>query len=132
MKPANRFPLWCTMMASLLPLGVALAPAAHAGGGLPGAGVFASECAECHSAAPGKNKKGPTLFGVVGRSAGSVPDYRYSDAMKKTQWTWSDDKLRSYLSQPASKGIPGANMKYDGLDDSKQLEELIAYLHSLH
>ncbi|UYK86749.1 c-type cytochrome [Xanthomonas sacchari] len=122
----------CTLLAGLLPLAAVVASSAQAAGGMPGAGVFASECAECHSAAPAKNKKGPTLFGVAGRRAGSVPDYAYSDAMKQSQWTWSDDKLRSYLSQPASKALPGGKMKYDGLDDAKQLQDLIAYLHSLH
>lgn len=131
MKPATALPLR-RLLAGLLPLAAALASSAHAAGGTPGASVFASECAECHSAAPAKNKKGPTLFGVVGRRAGSVSDYNYSDAMKQSQWTWSDDKLRSYLSQPASKALPGSKMKYDGLDDTKQLQDLIAYLHSLH
>ncbi|WP_254457988.1 c-type cytochrome [Xanthomonas sacchari] len=131
MKPATALPLR-RLLAGLLPLAAALASSAHAAGGTPGASVFASECAECHSAAPAKNKKGPTLFGVVGRRAGSVSDYNYSDAMKQSQWTWSDDKLRSYLSQPASKALPGSKMKYDGLDDTKQLQDLITYLHSLH
>ncbi|WP_045760668.1 c-type cytochrome [Xanthomonas albilineans] len=132
MKPVNTFPLWRTLLVSLLPLSLALVPAAHAAGDLPGKGVFASECAECHSATAGKNKKGPSLFGVAGRRAGSVPDFNYSDAMKQSQWTWSDEKLHSYLSQPASKAMPGTKMKYDGLDDDKQLQELITYLHSLH
>ena len=48
-----------------------------------GADVFAEECGDCHSAVPGKNKKGPSLTGVNGRKAGSVADFSgYSDAMK--------------------------------------------------
>ncbi|WP_045727492.1 c-type cytochrome [Xanthomonas sp. GPE 39] len=132
MKPANTIALWRTLIVALLPLSLVLVPAAHAGSGPPGTGVFASECAECHSATAGKNKKGPSLFGVAGRRAGSVPDFNYSDAMKQSQWTWSDEKLHSYLSQTSSKALPGTKMKYDGLDDEKQLQELISYLHSLH
>lgn len=107
-------------------------PALRAGDANAGADVFKSECAECHSPRQGKNKKGPSLFGIVGRAAGTAPDYRYSDALKQAHWTWTADKLHEYLSQPAKKANPGTRMKYDGLDDPKQLEDLITYLGTLH
>lgn len=107
-------------------------PALRAGDANAGADVFKSECAECHSPRQGKNKKGPSLFGIVGRAAGTAPDYRYSDALKQAHWTWTADKLHEYLSQPAKQANPGTRMKYDGLDDPKQLEDLITYLGTLH
>ena len=113
-------------------LGAATPPVARAGDSAAGKDVFLSECSKCHSVDKGRNKKGPSLFGVVGRPAGTAPGYHYSDAMKQVQWTWTADKLHDYLSQPARKAVPGTRMKYDGLDDAKQLDDLIAYLATLH
>jgi cytochrome c len=107
-------------------------PMVRAGDASAGSDVFKAECAECHSPKQGKNKKGPSLFGIVGRPAGTAPDYNYSDALKQAHWTWTADKLHDYLSQPAKKANPGTKMKYDGLDDPKQLEDLITYLGTLH
>jgi cytochrome c len=96
-----------------------------------GKDVFAEECGDCHSATPGKNKKGPGLFGVMGRKAGSVNDFSgYSEAMKQSEIAWSTDKVDSYISQPR-KVVPGGKMKYDGLDDSAARADVIAYLSSL-
>jgi cytochrome c len=107
-------------------------PLARAGDASAGADVFKSECAECHSIKEGRNKKGPSLFGIVGRNAASLPDYQYSDAMKQVHWTWTPDKLHDYLSQPARQAVPGGKMKYDGLTDPKQLEDVITYLGTVH
>lgn len=118
---------------AVLLLGWALgSPLAVAGDAAAGADVFKSECAECHSVKQGRNKKGPSLFGIVGRASGSLTDYNYSDALKNAHWTWTADKLHGYLSQPAKQANPGTKMKYDGLTDAKQLDDLIAYLSSVH
>jgi cytochrome c len=105
---------------------------ALAGDANAGANVFKQECAECHTTRQGHNKKGPSLFGIVGRHAGSIADYNYSDALKNADWVWTEDKLHWYLSQPAKKANPGTKMKYSGLDDATQLDDLIAYLQSNH
>jgi cytochrome c len=95
----------------------------------PGVSVFMSECAECHSASSGKNKKGPSLFGVIGRPSASVPGYKYSNAMRQAHWTWDEATLRRYLAQPAEKALPGTKMEYDGLD-AAQVDEVLAYLRT--
>jgi len=105
---------------------------ARAGDAGAGADVFKQECAECHTTRQGHNKKGPSLFGIVGRHAGSIADYSYSDALKNADWVWTEDKLHWYLSQPAKQANPGTKMKYPGLDDARQLDDLIAYLQSNH
>lgn len=107
-------------------------PFVRAGDASAGADVFKSECAECHSPKQGRNKKGPSLFGIVNRPAGTAPNYKYSDALKQAHWTWTTDKLHDYLSRPAKQANPGTKMKYDGLDDPKQLDDLITYLGTLH
>lgn len=113
-------------------LWASLSPIARAGDPKAGADVFKSECSECHTTRQGKNKKGPSLFGIVGRHAGSIADYDYSDALKHAQWTWTTDKLHSYLSQPAKQANPGTKMKYGGLDDPRQLDDLLSYLDTFH
>ncbi len=108
------------------------APSAFAAGDAKrGASVFKSECTECHSAAQGRNKKGPSLFGVVGRKAAQVSDFDYSDALKATGWTWDPPTLRTYLSKPSRVANPGTKMKFDGLADARDLDDVLAYLQSL-
>jgi len=119
------------LIAGLVCYGAGTLPAL-AGDAAAGADVFKQECAECHTTKQGKNKKGPSLFGIVGRHAGSIADYNYSDALKNANWEWSEEKLHWYLSQPARQANPGTKMKYSGLDDAKQLDDLIAYLQSNH
>lgn len=121
-------------VALLLSGGMAASPAARAGDAEKGADVFKSECAECHTVKQGRNKKGPSLFGIVGRKAGSLPDYEYSDALKARagSWVWTPEQLHTYLSQPAKQANPGTKMKYDGLTDAKQLDDLITYLGTVH
>lgn len=106
--------------------------AVHAGDADAGKDVFKQECSECHTVKEGKNKKGPSLFGIVGRNAGSLSGFDYSDALKNAKWVWTEDKLHWYLSQPAKQANPGTKMKYPGLDNAKQLDDLIAYLQSNH
>jgi len=99
-------------------------PLAHAGSG---SDVFAQECAECHSLREGKNKKGPSLFAVVGRKAGSVADFNYSEAMKTSGLTWTPTQIDAYLTHPRAV-VPNTKMKYDGLADAQARADLIGYL----
>jgi cytochrome c len=96
-----------------------------------GADVFDSQCAECHSVRQGKNKKGPSLFASIGRSAGTVPDYVYSDAMKQSGITWTPEKVQTYLAGP-KKLVPGGKMKYDSEMSAAEVVDLLAFLGSLH
>ena len=108
-------------------------PPVHAADAAAGSDVFKAECAECHSVRAGRNKKGPSLFGIVGRQAASVPDYAYSDALRgRSAWVWTPEQLRNYLSQPARQANPGTKMKYDGLTDAAALDDLIVYLGTVH
>ncbi|HTV86702.1 MAG TPA: c-type cytochrome [Dyella sp.] len=124
--------LRCVAVAGLYLGGALASPFVLAGDASAGSDVFKTECSECHSVREGRNKKGPSLFGIVGRAAGTVPNYKYSDALLQARWTWTTDKLHSYLSQPAKLANPGTKMKYDGLTDARQLDDLITYLGTLH
>jgi cytochrome c len=107
----------------------ALAPVARAGDAAAGAKVFATECAECHSVREGKDKKGPSLYGIVGSKAAQRAGFAYSDALRASGVAWTPDKLAAYITAPKQL-VPGGKMKYDGLDDARQRDDLIAYLDS--
>lgn len=106
---------------------IAAGPGAHAGDAAAGGKVFATECGECHSVREGKDKKGPSLFGVWGAKAAQRESFVYSDAMRAAGLTWTRENLAAYLTAP-KKFVPGGKMKYDGLTDARQRADLLEYL----
>jgi cytochrome c len=85
-------------------------------------------CRACHQiGATARNSVGPVLNGVVGRKAGSYPDYAYSDANKKSGLTWDEATLKEYLKGPAAK-VPGTKMLFPGLRKEQDIENVIAFL----
>jgi cytochrome c2 len=95
-----------------------------------GKSVFGSVCSICHSAQPGKNGIGPSLFDVVSRKTGSVPGFHYSPANQNSNLTWDSATLDKYLQSPRTV-IPGTIMTYAGLKDDTKRADLIAYLATL-
>ncbi|MCV2353459.1 c-type cytochrome [Paucibacter sp. B2R-40] len=95
-----------------------------------GADVFATQCAECHSLKEGKNKKGPSLFALLGRPAAGLAGVAYSDAMKASKWSWTAEKVDSYISAPKL-ALPGGTMKFEGLSDPRARADLLAFLASV-
>jgi cytochrome c len=107
-----------------------IAPAFAAGDAAKGAAVFA-RCAICHSNAKGApNRIGPNLFGVVGRKAGTAPDFSYSGAMKSSGIIWTTDRLTAYVTHPQLV-VPGNRMAFPGLSNQTQAADLVAYLGTL-
>lgn len=104
---------------------------AAAAEGDPEAGQQAfQKCAACHSLEAGKVKVGPPLHGVLGREAGTVEGFNYSDAMKSAEIVWSAETLNEYLAAPKD-FIPGNRMPSPGIKDADERADLIAYLQSL-
>jgi cytochrome c2 len=92
--------------------------------------VFKKICAPCHKVEAGKNAVGPSLFGVVGRKAGTEAGYNYSPAMKAFGQTWTEELLNKYIEAPKTV-VPGNKMPYAGLKDEIQRDDLVAYLATL-
>lgn len=86
------------------------------------------KCAACHAVGDkAKNKVGPKLNGVVGRKAGTVEGFKYSQAMLDSGLTWDEVTLGEYLEDPKGK-VPGNKMIFRGLKKEKQRKNLIGYL----
>ena len=93
-----------------------------------GAKVF-KKCAACHSIADGgKNKFGPALWGVLGRQAGSLPDYKYSKAMAAHGKKWSFEEMNGFLIKPKD-WIKGTKMSFAGLKNEKDRAAVILYMN---
>lgn len=93
--------------------------------------VFNSICAACHSDKKGVNRVGPSLYGVVGRKAGTEPGFAYSPAMKNFGKMWTAEELTHYLWDPQA-WIPGVAMHFAGLKRKWNRHSVIAYLETLH
>ena len=88
------------------------------------------KCALCHTTEAGKNKIGPSLFGIVGRKSATLEDFNYSEAMKKFDHTWDEGTLDEYLADPRAT-VPGTKMIFPGIKDKVEREDVIAYLETL-
>lgn len=87
-------------------------------------------CKTCHSVEPGKNGIGPSLAGIFGDKAATVPGFEFSDAMKNSGLTWSQPTLDRYLTDPRGV-VPGTKMSFGGVKDAAQRQAIINYLKTL-
>jgi cytochrome c len=96
--------------------------------GDPAAGekVF-NKCRACHVVDEPQNRVGPHLVGLFGRKAGSVEGFKYSDAMKGSGVTWSEETISEYIADPRGY-IKGNRMAFVGLKDEEDVANLVAYL----
>ena len=92
--------------------------------------VAFKKCALCHTDEAGKNKIGPSLFGVIGRKSASIEGYNYSEAMKQYDHTWDAETLDKYLADPRAM-VPNTKMIFPGIKDEKERQDVIAYLETL-
>jgi cytochrome c len=104
--------------------------AAAAGDPKRGAQVFQA-CTACHSMKPGEHLTGPSLARVWNRRAGKAEKFsRYSDALKGADIEWDESTLDKWLSDPAQV-VPGTSMIFPGLKESKDRQDVIAYLRAV-
>ena len=110
--------------AGLLVAGTGLARAD--GDAAEGAKGF-KKCSVCHVVDKPQNRVGPSLLGVIGRPAGTVEGFKYSEAMKGSGIVWSAETLDAYIADP--KGyIPGNKMAFAGLKKPEERADVIAYI----
>ena len=104
------------------------APAARAQDAKHGEKLF-EECRACHSVERGVNGVGPSLFGVFGRRAASLEDFRYSPALKRSGITWTPQTLDTYVTDP-QKAVPANRMPYAGMPEARDRADLILYMQT--
>ncbi|HLQ92453.1 MAG TPA: c-type cytochrome [Xanthobacteraceae bacterium] len=120
------------MMTSLI-LAAAIAGlgagAAQAADVAKGQAAFVRQCAICHTIDKGgENRIGPNLFGVVGRRAGTMQGFRYTNAFRTTAtFEWTEGLLGPWISLP-SVMVPGTAMGgFPGVAD-RDKDDIVAYL----
>lgn len=89
------------------------------------------KCKACHAVGDGaKNKTGPQLNAIIGRTMGSVDGFGYSSAFEAAHdegRVWDEAALAEFLAQPKSY-IQGTKMAFSGLKKEEDLEAITAYL----
>ncbi len=101
-------------------------PAGAQGDAARGQEVYA-RCAACHSLAV--DRTGPRHCGLIGRKAGTVAGFIYSNSMRRSGIVWSRRTLDRFLADPL-RAVPGTAMGYDGVKDASERADLIAYLEA--
>jgi cytochrome c len=100
---------------------------AQAQGGQDGQALFQKRCTGCH--ALDADHEGPRLRGVVGRAAGSVKTFQYSEALKNAKHTWDEAKLDKWLTDTESV-VPDNDMSFR-VPKQEERAAIISYLRSL-
>lgn len=92
--------------------------------------AFNNACRTCHTIREGDNRLGPSLYKIVGRKAGSLPDYNYSAAMKDADFVWNEANLARFIAKP-DEVVAGNNMKpFAGLASADERKKVLAFLLS--
>jgi len=89
-----------------------------------------NKCSACHSLDASKNAFGPSLIGVVGREAAALPRFAYSDALRNSGITWTEENLRKWIAGNDD-FVPGTRMRHVAITDKAEQDYLISYLKTL-
>ncbi len=90
---------------------------------------FARKCSICHSLTPdGERRAGPTLHGVFGRKAGTLPGYFYSDTLQDSDIIWNDETINALFDEGPDHYIPGSKMPMQRITQTQDRDDLIAFL----
>jgi cytochrome c len=94
--------------------------------------AFNQVCRSCHTTKEGDNRLGPSLRGVIGRKAGSLPNYsNYSDSMKNADLVWDKNNMERFIANP-DQVVPGNNMKpFAGVASADERAKIVAFLESV-
>ena len=122
MKPA-------ALALSALTLAVALGSAAAAEDTAHGKRLFLT-CAYCHGPTGAGGPVGPSVRGIIGKPAAATPGFPYSEALKSSGVTWTEDQLAAFVLKPAAV-VKGTRMAYPGLPAEADARDVVAYLKSL-
>jgi len=115
----------------IAPAPVPTAPTITGGDVEKGKNIFRKKCMSCHTADKGgKNRTGPNLWGIVGRSRAAAENFRYSNTMKMLGGTWTEADIGSFIAGPRT-FLPDTKMTFAGLKDATDRAHVLAYLKTL-
>lgn len=90
-----------------------------------------AQCAVCHVTEAGKaSTLGPNLFGIVGRKAGALEGFSYSQGMKNSGLTWDASNLDAFITRP-QQVVPGTRMAFGGIANADKRKEIVEFLAKL-
>jgi cytochrome c len=119
------------LLALLSLLAIAQGPMSQREDIAPGEMAFSNACRTCHVTKEGDNRLGPNLHNIIGRKAGSLPDYPYSSALVGADFVWNQKTLDRFIANP-DEIVPGNKMKpYGGIAPPGVRAAVVAYLQSL-
>jgi cytochrome c len=113
------------LSAAVLPVSASAAPVGK--DAVRGRAIYEAKCSACHSV--DENRVGPKHMGVLGRKAGSVNGYEYSDALRQSRIIWTQASLTQWLTEP-EKLIPGQKMGYR-LGLAQERADVVRFLSTL-
>lgn len=116
-------------VSALLPTLLLICPAHADGDAVRGEARF-QDCAACHKFENGANNVGPNLHEIFGRKAGTVADFRYSPAMKRSGITWTSETIDEFVTDPQAM-VPANRMPYAGMANPSDRADLITYLQKV-
>jgi len=90
---------------------------------------FMRKCSICHALTPPPSRKaGPTLHGLFGRPAGSVPGYPYSPILADSDIVWTDETIDALFDLGPDHYIPGSKMPMQRISAAQDRDDLVAFL----
>ena len=93
--------------------------------------MFNNVCRTCHTTKERDNRLGPNLYKIIGRKAGSLPEYGYSSALKSADFVWDEERLERFIANP-DELVPGNSMKpYGGLASADDRTRIVSFLRSV-
>jgi|ERR1700677_4045344 cytochrome c len=128
----NRSGMMLTATVALMLIGLVAGAARADGNAAKGKLAFDRQCAICHTVdRDGPSRYGPNLFGILGRKAGTVPGYTYSNAFKtRATWDWTEDGIGGWMMFPSTM-VPGTAMGvFQGIAE-RDRDDLLAYIATL-
>jgi cytochrome c2 len=91
--------------------------------------LYQQHCRTCHVMEPADHRLGPSLHGIVGRQAGTIPGFRFSQSMARSGIVWDVATLDAFLADPVG-FMPGNGMLYMGMASPEDRRAVIAYMAS--
>lgn len=92
---------------------------------------FMRKCSICHDLGPGPSRKaGPTLHGLFGRPAGTVPGYPYSPTLDGSDIVWTAETVNSLFDAGPDHFIPGSKMPMQVIAGDDDRADLVRFLET--